>query len=50
MFSRSKGSTVFYNFELHVLRDEKTLLEIWLNPGFNRALEFNFHISLPKLG
>ena len=32
MFSRSKGSTVFCNFELHAHRREN-VLEIWLNPG-----------------
>ena len=31
--SQSKGSSVFCQLELHVLK--KTLLKIWLNPGLN---------------
>ena len=35
--SRGKGSTVFCNLELHVLRRE-TVLEIWLTPGLNLTI------------
>ena len=34
--SRSKGSTVFCTLELFL--DEKTVLEIWLNPGLNLTI------------
>ena len=34
--SHSKGSTVFCTLELFL--DEKTVLEIWLNPGLNLTI------------